>query len=178
MTNNDKPAFAQVMALLQEVFVPDKPISKEKVRLYFEILLPHEIGDVCRAAEKIIKTKRYATFPLPAEFREALGEGTDEGKLEIRALAAWEYACARYDGRQGGVDDPLLDEAIRIAFGGWARFGQTDPDREAIDRKHFLDCFKALAEREVHDGIETSMLNQLAANRERVKAIVAQSEPR
>lgn len=178
MTNDDKPAFARMMALLQEVFVPDKPISKEKVRLYFELLSSHAIDDVCKAAEKIIKTKRYATFPLPAEFSEALGEGTDEGKLEIRALAAWECACSRFDFRQCGADDPLLNEAIRITFGGWERFGQTNPDREAIDRKHFLECFKALAEKEEPPEICTSMLKQLSANRELVKAIVAQSEPR
>lgn len=174
MTNDDKPAFARMMALLQEVFVPDKPISKEKVRLYFELLAPYLIEDVCKAAEKIIRTKRYSTFPLPAEFMEALGEGTAEGKVELRALSAWEYACARFDGRQGGVDDPLLDEAIRITFGGWERFGQTDPDREALDRKHFLECFKALAEKEVKDEIGTSTLRQFAANRERIKAIADQ----
>jgi hypothetical protein len=101
-----------------------------------------------------------------------MGIGSNEGQIELRALGAWEYACSNYDGREGGVDDPLLDETIRIAFGGWQRFGMTDPDRETLDRKHFIDCFKALAEKEKREGpMEISVLRKLSETPEKQRQI-------
>lgn len=177
MTNNDKLAFAKIMALLQEIFVPGKSISKEKVQIYFEILFPYSIDDICRAAESIIKTKRISTFPLPFEFLTELGEGTREDKIEIQALRAWNEACSII--RAGDrSDNDLVNETVRIAFGGWQRFGETDPKNEAFDRKHFIECFKSLAATDFKrpEELETSILKQLAETRERMKELIPPGE--
>ncbi len=177
MTNNDKLAFARVMALLQEIFVPGKPISKEKIKIYFEILSLYSIDDICRAAESVIKTKKISTFPLPFEFLAALGEGTEEDKIELQALGAWNEACSII--RAGDrSDNGLVNETVRIAFGGWQRFGETDPKNEAFDRKHFIECFKSLAATDFKrpEELETSILKQLAETRERIKELTEPGE--
>lgn len=178
MTNNDKLAFAKVMALLQEIFVPGKPISKEKIQIYFEILFPYPIDDICRAAESIIKTKKISTFPLPFEFLVELGEGTREDKIELRALRAWNEACLAIHSVEEEHEEPLLNETVRVAFGGWQRFGETDPKNEAFDRKHFIECFKSLAATDFKrpEELETSILKQLAETRERMKELIPPGE--
>lgn len=173
MTDADRLAFAKVMALLQEIFVPGKPISKEKVKIYFEILSPHPIDDICRAAESIIKTKIISTFPLPFEFLAVLGEGTKEDNIELRTLRAWNEACSAIHLVEDKHEEPLLNEAVRVAFGGWRRFGETDPKNEAFDRKHFIECFKSLLRTEFKrpEELETSILRQLAETREKIKEL-------
>jgi len=151
MTDADRLPFAKLMALLQEVFVPSRPISKEKTAVYFDILKKYDFEKINGACKELVKSKKYATFPLPAEILEYI-EPRHEEMVEVRALEAWQHACSRYDGRPGGKDDPLLDEAIRIAFGGWNQFGQTNPDYEAQDRRHFIECFRHLAHREQYHG--------------------------
>lgn len=171
MNQSDYKKFAQVMALLQEVFVPDKSLSSMKIQVYFDVLKNHDIEKIAQAADHIIKNKKYPTFPLPAEFREALGQ-RDEEMIQLRALKAWENVISMSGyGQNSHGDDPLTDEAIRVAFGGWLRFGQTDPENEGYDRRHFLQCFEMLAANEQmynKEQIETTILKELAKTRKEI----------
>jgi hypothetical protein len=177
MTEADKRGFAAMMALIQEVFIPDKPISKDKIRTYFEIFSPYELKDILRISETIIRSRKFSTFPVPAEFLALLGEKTREQDIELRALAAWQFACSRYEDRKGGKDDPLLNEAIRLAFGGWTQFGRTDPENESYDQHRFVECFKALSSREKPVGeLSISILAQIAENRKAMKELKPSKE--
>jgi hypothetical protein len=173
MTDQDKMAFAKLMAYFQDIFVPGKPISKEKIAIYFDVLSPYSFADICGVADTIMRTKKISTFPLPFEFLTLLGEGNREDKNEIRALRAWNEACSAIHLVEEKHGDPLLNETIRIAFGSWQRFGETDPKSEAFDRKHFMECFKSLLRTDFRkpEEIETTLLKQLAETRERIKQI-------
>jgi hypothetical protein len=178
MEERNKLEFAKIMAYLQDVFVPGKPISKEKVAIYFDILSAYSFYDICCAADSIIRTKKISTFPLPAEFLTLLGGGNKEERTEIRALRAWNEACSIiHSGSRS--DDDLINEAVRIAFGGWDRFGETDPKNEAFDRKHFIECFKSLLRTDFRkpEELETSILKQLAETREKIKELGPEIEP-
>lgn len=175
MNESDKTKFAQSMALLQEVFVRGKPISRQLVEVYFDILKRYDIGKILYSVDQIIKSKKFSTFPLPAEFLEVL-DGKKDESIKLRAIQSWQHACSRYDSRDGGKDekkDPLLDEAIRVAFGGWKQFGQTNPDYEVNDRKHFLQVFESLANKPDYDNdqITLSSLRRMAIGSERQKQI-------
>jgi len=154
MTNQDHDNFARLMALLQEVFVPTKPISKEKVTIYFDILKDYEFDEINSGCKRIVKSKLYSTFPLPAEILDQI-EPEKSGQYIIdRANEGW--ALAKQVIITGGSSgDEILDEAIRIAFGDWNGFGNTDPNNEPSDRKHFLACYRIAAQR----IIEQRLLN-------------------
>jgi len=172
MIDQDKMAFARLMTYFQDIFVPGKPISKEKIAIYFDILSSYSFSDICSVADTIMRTKKISTFPLPFEFLTLLGEGNREDKNEIRALRAWNEACSIiHSGSRS--DDGIINEAIRVAFGGWERFGETDPKSEAFDRKHFIECFKSLLRTDFRkpEEIETTLLKQLAETREKIKKL-------
>jgi hypothetical protein len=81
--------------------------------------------------------------PTIAEIREAaLGRDDD---IEMAALEAWGRASRAVSRGLYLSDDPVINEAVRVAFGGWAKFGETDPDNDMADRAHFLRVFKGLA---------------------------------
>lgn len=173
MREEDKIAFAKLMAYLQEIFIPGKSISKAKIAIYFDLLSHHPIDDVCGVVESIIKTRKFSSFPLPSEFLTLLGEGDREDRIEIRALRAWNEACSAIHSVELNHEEPLLNEAIRIAFGSWQRYGETDPKNEAFDRKHFIECFKSLLRTDFRkpEELTTTILKQLAETRERIKQL-------
>lgn len=149
---NDKLAFAALMAALGTAF-GDNGMPKARAAIYYEHLRDIPIDSLERAVEFIIRSRKYSSIPTIAEIREAaLGrdEDIETAALEGWALAKREVAFGyRYeDGKMVyGGRDAILDEAVRVAFGGWYNFGQTNPENEIADRAHFLRVFKGLARR-------------------------------
>jgi len=133
--------FAVVMAMLQETFCPEKPISSRKVRFYEKILEPFCIEDIEDAAEKIAFTKRIHAFPLPADFLAYLG--IDENKHDLEGLELWNEACRLAFNSSYPSENETLNRAIEIAFGSWRDFGETDPNN-TFDRHHFIGVYKMM----------------------------------
>lgn len=148
MNNNEMVKFANIMAIL--VIATDKEPSKERTALYFDYLKDLEINDIANAVNYIIKTETYPTFPTIGKIRSLI-EGEVEDKIEGEALAAWARACKlAWDHGDTGepTGDKMLDEAVRVAFGGWKDFGERDPSFDMADRKHFLSCYRSVARRD------------------------------
>lgn len=143
MTQNGIKTFAMWMGILGTAF-GGKGLTKSQMDIYFEFLSDLDIEVMAKAARKIIETRKYPTFPTVAEIREA-ALGSD-AEVEDEALAAWSIATRLVSAGLRPKDD-RLDEAIKLAFGSWDRFGQTDPAMEAADRNHFIRCFKAIDRR-------------------------------
>lgn len=137
--------FAILMATLQEIFCPGKPISSHKVKIYDKLLEPFSIEAIENAAEKIIQTKRIHAFPLPTEFFEFFT--LSEDKLSIDSLALWNEACQLALTSNYPSENEELNRAIRIAFGSWKNFGDTDPTN-TFDRKHFIETYKRMRRQE------------------------------
>jgi hypothetical protein len=135
--------FALLMAMLATVFEKDG-ISKQRIEIYYSCLgnIPYPL--LTAGVNHIINTRRFSSMPTPAEIREAaLGISAEE--LERLAMDAWgraNRALLQIGGE--GRNDPILNEAIKMAFGGWERFGNLDPGDEPWDRLHFLRCYQSL----------------------------------
>lgn len=153
---NDKKRFAKLMVILAEIFTPDKTVSKEKIEVYHESLRRFTIDDIEQAAKRIINTKTFHAFPLPAEFISIIEEGLNSDS-EMKGLEAWSEIC-RHASVMGYFEptcsDPLIQHAVDMAFGGLRKFGEHSPDQDPANRKHFLNVYKRLLTREKERRLE------------------------
>lgn len=177
MKQEDLKAFGVLMSVLQETFCPDKPISKERTKIYFRILKDIPIENIELGIEKLMKKKRYPLFPLPVEMREAAGF-VEEDDLELKALEAFREACDLvYPHGEPGVEpeskDPHINKTIYLCFGGWNNFAETDPKNENWDRKHFVEIYKKLIQVDQKDKLlsQAEIMKQLKENRKEMKTI-------
>jgi len=177
MKHEDFDAFGIFMSMLQETFSPDKPISRERTKVYFEILSDIPIENIELGVKQLMKTRQYPTFPLPKDIREAAGFEIGD-HIELRALGAFREACElAYPARQPGYkiepEDPLIEKTIHLCFGGWENFAETDPKNETWDRKHFVEIYKNLFQLGKNDELlsQAEIMKQLKENREDMKTL-------
>jgi len=138
---HDHRAFLTLMLILQTLFDKES-VSEQKLDLYFEYLSDLSLSEIKQAVDAIVSTRRYSTFPSIAEIRES-ALGLRDAQVDEAALAAWNRAnIALIAGRP--VDDPALNEAVRLAFGGWGGFGQAEPNNEFV-KKRFVECYRTAA---------------------------------
>lgn len=163
MTRVDEQAFATFMAMLGTAFERGD-LTTTKIEMYFDFLSDLDIRAIEKATREIIRFRKYPTFPTIAEIREA-ALGSD-AEAEDEALIAWGKATRLISaGRR--ADDERINEAIVLAFGSWDRFGETNPEMEASDRKHFIACYKVAARKRrehlaLNGGVEVKRLAQEA----------------
>lgn len=139
---HDHRAFLTLMLILQTLFDKES-VSEQKLDLYFEYLSDLSLSEIKQAVDAIVSTRRYSTFPSIAEIRES-ALGLRDAQVDEAALAAWNWANAALVAGRPVTDDPVLCEAIRLAFGGWGGFGETEPNNDFV-KKRFLDCYKIAA---------------------------------
>lgn len=143
-TTDAKRAFATLMALLGTAF-GGHGMTPAQIDVYWDCLRDLDVNALAVAVRRIIQTRKYSSIPTIAEIREAV-LGRDED-IETAALVAWGEATRAVGRGTYIADGGPIDEAIRVAFGGWARFGETDMANEMADRKHFLAVYRGLAKR-------------------------------
>ncbi len=179
MNPDDFDKFGIFMSILQETFSPDKPISKERTKIYFEILADIPIENIELGVKELMKIKRYPTFPLPREIRKAAGFD-DEDDLDTKALRAFREACdfvysySHFDKEASSRhNDPIVEETIRLCFGGWEHFQDTDPKNETWDRKNFVEVYKNLALQGKRDKLLSAaqLIKELKENRADMKTL-------
>ena len=139
---HDHRAFLTLMLILQTLF-DKEAVSEQKLELYFEYLSDLSLSEIKQAVDSIASTRRYSTFPSIAEIRES-ALGLRDAQVDEAALAAWNRANVALITGRPVTDDPVLIEAIRLAFGGWGGFGETEPGNNFV-KKRFLDCYKIAA---------------------------------
>ncbi|MBE3109352.1 MAG: hypothetical protein IMZ46_02390 [Acidobacteria bacterium] len=169
MSDEDKK-FAILMALLGTAF-GGKGMSVAQIDVYRAHLHEIPIDAVAQAVNTIIKTRKFSSVPTIAEIREAALGRDDE--IETGALEAWGKACYAVE-RGFYSSDPAVTDAVRIAFGGWEKFGQTDPENGVADRAHFIRVFKGLARSRRDRGglaLETARPAALPRGQEIVKQL-------
>jgi len=176
MNPEDFKRFGVFMLGLQETFSPDKPISKQRTKIYFEVLKDIPIENIELGIEELMKKKKYPLFPLPREIREAAGF-VEEDALELSALTAFREACdlVHYFALEKELHpkDPYVNEAIYLCFGGWENFTRTDPKNDAFDRKHFVEVYKRLLASDKREKLlsQGEILKQIQGNREKMKTL-------
>lgn len=169
--------FGKIMVLLSEAF--GKSPSRNMAELYFRYLEDLSIKEVRIAADKLIKEQVISVFPTVASIRKAIGKDEEE-ETEMEALKAWNTACEfvrRYDPNYPTEHvDQHLNQIINVAFGGWYKFSETDPDSEAFDRKHFIETYKMLDKREELLLDEKSVLKELLETRKKIRELKPHDE--
>ena len=169
--SDDKKKFAVYMALLGTAF-GEKGITPARIDVYWDCLKDIPVDLVGQAVRSILKTRKYSSIPTIAEIREAaLGRDDD---IETAALTAWGRAVRAVERGLYLKDDATLTEAVRVAFGGWEKFGQTDPGNEMADRAHFLRVYKGLARQRRDSGapaLEYREVGELACGQDIVRRL-------
>ena len=173
----DSRRFAELMVNL--AIAIGKDVSDERVELYFNHLQEFDIKTLERAFHHLIRTEKIPAFPTIGKIRFLI-EGDEDEKAEGDALLAWGKACELVwnHGDSGEpTGDDLLDEAVRIAFGGWKYFGDTNPQYEGADRRHFINVYKSIAKRVKRlKPRQAELRKQLMENREKLSKVKDKSE--
>jgi len=165
----DRKRFAELMAAM--AIAVDKDVSIERVEMYFRFLQNFEIDVLEGAFHQLIKTEKIPVFPTIGKIRSLI-EGEDEERIDYEANAAWSEACKLAWDQGEPTGDYLLDEAVRIAFGSWKHFGDTNPQYESADRKHFINCYKGMARKAEYRLLRpTELRKQLMENREKLSKV-------
>lgn len=173
---NDYKKFAELMASM--AIAIDKDTSLERAEMYFRFLKDLEIEVIEKAFFYLIKTEKIPVFPTIGKIRSLIEE-EDEERIGYEAYAAWSKACQLvwdHGSNDLPIGNHLLDEAIRIAFGGWKHFGDTNPQYEGPDRRHFIDCYKGIARREKLNLLKPAEIKkELMENREKLSKVKNES---
>jgi len=151
MKKSDGQEFAIYMAMLGTAF--DRgDMSTAKIDMYFDFLQDLSITAIGMGVNRLIRTRKYPSFPTVAEIREAALGGDVEA--EDDALIAWGEAnklCPKLAFFKADSGNPVLDEAVTTAFGSWERMGNLGMETEVADRAHFIKCYKAVLRRRKDD---------------------------
>ena len=177
MKSKDLKEFGIFMSLLQETFSQDKPISDKKTEIYFEILSDIPFENMELGFKDLMNKKRYPIFTVPSEIRKAAGFDEEED-IDIKALEAFRGACdfvltyGRPEAKREH-EDLLIKETIRLCFGGWEHFADTDPKNETWDRKQFLEIYKKLFQTKQREKLlsKAELMKELKENRESMKTL-------
>ena len=139
---NRDTRFAQVMIALNEVFGIGPEPSSIKVEIYSQALSDLSIEAIETATKLIISCRTTATFPKPAEIREAI-----HGKREDDATRAWALVdkAMRQIGNYDSVNfgDRKIHTVIEM-LGGWESLGTLTEDEWKWKRKEFEGLYKAI----------------------------------
>lgn len=140
MNHNDLKRFSILIAVLQETFIPNKPLSKERIQIYFDFLSDLSITQIEGAVSYIIKNKIIPTFPTIGEIRTAT-----LGSMEHKAVKAWGELLKNTYNINKEFKDSLVPKVAKIAFGRLENFYEGDPRNEMADRAHFIKTYQLIA---------------------------------
>ena len=148
MQDDDKKEFLALLALISEI--TGKHLSKAAHGLYWEILKEHPLEKVKAAVQYILKTRKFASFPQPADFIEFIHPPEE---LDLKAVKAvkelYDRACNPYPSVV--FDDPILDLIVEH-IGGWQRvidqvYAHQSEEEEKWWRKEIERLYKMFAKR-------------------------------
>ena len=184
MTDADGERYAKAMAVLNMVFAP--ALNEAQQVAYFMALRSEvTIEQLEDAVQRVMRTRRYPTPPLPAELIAAAKPPAEE-----RAVLAWARAINASRQGYGGYTpitfhDPILHATV-AAMGGWSRFyslgfRDTEPVDVATARKEFLQLYPIMATRGTPENTPATLCaerghDHLAARV--VPALVPETAPR
>jgi len=141
MQNSDFKRFTLAMAALEENF--NFQCSREKVKLYFEMLNDLEIAQVEKAIYTVIRESIYPTFPTVGAIRQVV-VATGKNK----AVIAWDWVFRAVSiigpGRSIRFNDPVIHSTIE-SMGGWEYFCSIPEKDWDWKRKEFLELYMVLA---------------------------------
>ncbi len=160
MNRTDEKKFAVFMAMLGTAFERGE-LTTPKIQMYFEYLSDLDIQSVERATHEILRSRKFPSFPTIAEIREA-ALGSDEAAGD-EGLLAW-GRLLRF-GRRAGKEDSRIDRTVKMGWGSWEHWEESDPKMDVSNRQYFAACWKVVARqdraaRALAGGAEAKQLSQ------------------
>ena len=146
MKKEDEKQFSKIMAGLQEVYTPEKPISTAKLEIYWMAFQDWTIEQFQAACQALLQTKTISTFPLPGEIRAASQE-------KDRALEAWllaRNAISICTNTASVIFSDAVIHSVIEAMGGWPKFCWIQDDELPFRQKDFLEYYKFFASKQRH----------------------------
>jgi len=113
-------------------------LSKIGIDMRFNALKQYSIEQVTEASNIIVRTRKYTTMPVPADFITAI-EGDPDEIADIQKSIVME-AYNRYDPRQK-FKDPITQGVINKI--GWGKMGQVNKKEIPFLLKDFKDMYKS-----------------------------------
>jgi len=146
MNQNELERFTALMGIMQEAFIPEKPLSKERIKIYFDYLKDLSIDDIEKSTHHILNVKKIPTFPTIGEIR-----GYIEVSMEDKALENWHLGMNNLDSYVSvKFEDPVVHSVIEYEFGGWEKFCNLCIKDEAWDKRRFIQAYLLYAKRGEH----------------------------
>jgi len=144
MQQQDELKFAELMAVLAEVYDDGRPPSKLKMEVYFRALEQFDIDSIGNAIKDLIYTRTTASFPKPAEIIQEI-----RGTTSNRATLAWVdvLETVKRVGHYQSVkfSDPVIHGVIEV-MGGWIRLaGDMTTDEEKWKQREFEKLYEVLS---------------------------------
>ena len=136
MNNSDKIKFLEVMNGLADIF--NASLTEVGLKMRFDALKQYSIKQVTEAATIIVKTRKYTTMPVPADFIEAI-EGNPDEIADIQKSIVME-AYNHYQPDQK-FDDPITQGVIDKI--GWHKLGQVNKSEVPFLLNDFRNMYKS-----------------------------------
>jgi hypothetical protein len=151
LTDRDRPAFAQALAVLAETL--GQPMSDLRMEGYFGALRDLDLDDVLHGIERALREETFNVLPTPGKLRTyAKGTSADEAEAAWLTLQETVRRVGFY-GRPGLP--PALDETVQAVWGGWQGLcrdlpAQTDRTADAFEahRRRFLAAYRVVQSRQ------------------------------
>lgn len=175
MNQNDKPAFAKIMAMMATAYRTE--MSRDQMTLYALYLSNIPIGDIDAAVRRIIANRVGGYLPTIAEVRYEAA-GMTESKIHLEADAAWDYTLQFIKGQyHAWLNSDLresrprldVDSVICGTYGSWTNFMEAlEADQMRFMKNDFVSTWmrrkQAAAIGELGAGSEpVGMLNPKGA---------------
>jgi len=145
MNDVDKKEFATQMMLIAEIY--DKPVSKEKMKIYFATLKEYSIDQVKIGIQSHMSdTDQGQFFPKPANIIKHI-DGQLPNVTEKAELAWLEIENAiRFIGSYGTlkIEDKIAIAAVK-SLGSWSDLCMTNIDKMQWKKKEFIDAYELLS---------------------------------
>jgi hypothetical protein len=137
----DKKIFMETITAMSEMV--GKPMSQSTGRIYYEALKDMTDEQFSYAAGLIIRTRKFTSLPMPADFLDTI-----QADKDALVIAAWDKvinAMARVGAYSTVIfDDPLIHGFIQSYEGGWPGLCATTNEEMVWVRKEFERYYKAI----------------------------------
>jgi activator of 2-hydroxyglutaryl-CoA dehydratase len=136
-----KQKFASLMAQLRASFTRAE-MTADQVAVYFAFLKHIPEAELERAVHHMIATRTSPIFPTVAEIKTE-AEGRTRIEIKVGAMEAWNKARVMLVAGADYRTDPIINSAVRMAFGGWARLEMDEQDGD-FTRNRFSEAYQAI----------------------------------
>jgi hypothetical protein len=136
MQSTDAKRFGELIAMTGEFY--DKPVSEQRLVMWFGVLSDFDIADIERAVMTHMRESKW--MPTPAELIERMRPNVAES-----AELAWVEVPRLLRNSRSARSDNEVTEQVISDLGGWIALGQKPESELVWVQKAFVDRYQTYA---------------------------------